>query len=314
MYAFARSKGHRIVIAPAILYEALRVSDPRLRTALAELMTRAEWKRLLPEAYHEAKELNGEARRLRPGWVMDPGDDSLFRRLHYDWSRSRGGFWDRARRDPAREAGLIDSGAPNLLDRARAQAREMRGAAVENNWHASRLPHLDFRVRYSGTVPGWKGEDVQPWRAYGHGAWTDAFASGGESHAYAQWLAGRVDLKRAITYDGESWLRFWLYDVDQGRMPRHLIRGTFDYLAALHRVSSGTPVDNQISSYLVDAEVFVTCDKVMAAIVEQIAKMVSFPIAAVRLLPADSSFLDALFGLFADPAREHLVRGGSVPV
>lgn len=34
---------HRIVIAPAVLYEALRMRDAPLRRQLAEIMTRPAW-------------------------------------------------------------------------------------------------------------------------------------------------------------------------------------------------------------------------------------------------------------------------------
>ena len=56
----ATEKGLRIVVAPSVIYEALRCSDAQLRRRLVGLLVRQEWKRLMPEAYSESMELRGE--------------------------------------------------------------------------------------------------------------------------------------------------------------------------------------------------------------------------------------------------------------
>src|SRR5438128_1849474 len=51
---------HSIQIAPAVVYEALRLRDVPLRNRLVALMTNRRFERLMPEAYSEAMEILAE--------------------------------------------------------------------------------------------------------------------------------------------------------------------------------------------------------------------------------------------------------------
>ena len=64
-----RNWSHRVQIAPAVVYEALRLRDVPLRNRLVALMTNRRFERLMPEAYNEAMEILAEIRRLRPDWL-----------------------------------------------------------------------------------------------------------------------------------------------------------------------------------------------------------------------------------------------------
>jgi len=134
----ARKSRHRIVIAPAVVYEALRTGDPGLRAAMVAAMTLPCWKRLMPEAFSESEEIKAEVERLRPDWLRRSNDLSMYRRLRYDWTRSRGGFWDRARYDTARESQRTDR--PQMLEAARTSAREAREAALSMPGHWKDAP------------------------------------------------------------------------------------------------------------------------------------------------------------------------------
>ena len=64
-----------IQVAPSVLYETLRISDPALRTRLVKLMVRPEFNRLMPEAYSEISEILLAIRAHRPSWrrLAPPG-------------------------------------------------------------------------------------------------------------------------------------------------------------------------------------------------------------------------------------------------
>lgn len=58
-----------IVVAPAVVFETLAVTNKEIRERHMSLLTMPNWQRLLPEAYSECMELLREIRRLRPEWL-----------------------------------------------------------------------------------------------------------------------------------------------------------------------------------------------------------------------------------------------------
>ncbi|MFD2029364.1 hypothetical protein ACFSKM_01660 [Ancylobacter dichloromethanicus] len=88
----ASGPAFRLQIAPAILYEALRMSDPGVKGKLVRLMTNPRFQRLMTEAYAESMEMLLAFEVLLPSWFRDKSDLSFFHRLRKDWSRKTGGF------------------------------------------------------------------------------------------------------------------------------------------------------------------------------------------------------------------------------
>ena len=215
LFRLARAARLRILIAPSVLYEALRTNDPELRRRLVSLMTLAKWKRLMPEAYSECQELLGGIRRHRPCWLRSAPDRQLFTRFRYDWTRRSGGFWERARRTPDIEAKKIDAWGDGNLGQARTQSRERRKDFHEmslSQW----LPLSGVRARPISPINGWNIE-VEPWRADGWTSTTYGLLTKG--HPYVDWLKPEVDISR-MTFENRSWLDFWFSDVDTKELPR----------------------------------------------------------------------------------------------
>ena len=96
----ANTSSVTVQVAPAVVYEALRLLDVPLRDRLITLMTNHRFERLMPEAYSESMEILGEIRRLRPEWLRPLPDEPFFTRSRNDWSRKMGGFWVRCARSP----------------------------------------------------------------------------------------------------------------------------------------------------------------------------------------------------------------------
>lgn len=68
-------------VAPAVLYEILRLKDVSLRATLVRLITNSRFHRLMPEAYSESMEILREIERVRPDWLRDVPDLQFFNRL-----------------------------------------------------------------------------------------------------------------------------------------------------------------------------------------------------------------------------------------
>ena len=262
----ATKGGVEILVAPTVLYEALRTPDEGLRERLAKELTRPRWTRLMTEVYSASMELLGEVQRLRPGWLRSRPDLARFRQFRSDWTKAKGGFWDRARTSTAQEwASLVQLGDPEVLRQAREQAgarrEEMKG---REKWEHAPLP--DLKVMPPGPRPGWRGDPVEPWRWDGLTEVSSALMQ--PRHAYRDWLEPYLDEQKVMA-DGPAWGAFWLYEVEAANMPRFWTRWAVEYLQRFKKVTAGTPADGQLATHLVEADVLLTEDKGLVDVIER---------------------------------------------
>src|SRR5947208_1853907 len=85
LLAQTRKSGVRILVAPSVAYESLRIPNDETRRRVMEVLTHKAWRRLMPEAYSECQELLQEIRRRRPEWLRNEPRMTDLRRLRYDW-------------------------------------------------------------------------------------------------------------------------------------------------------------------------------------------------------------------------------------
>ncbi|MDX2973530.1 hypothetical protein [Kribbella solani] len=107
-----------------------------------------------------------------------------------------------------------------------------------------------------------------------------------EDATFADWVGACVDLS-AIRRARSDFLRFWAHEVDLGSMPRNWIRWAVNLLQATEKVTGGNPSDEQHSSYLVDADYFLTADRRYAAILEAVREDAPFEIAKTIAMAGD---------------------------
>jgi hypothetical protein len=117
----ARQGSYDLQIAPAVLYETLRLRDAQLRATLVRLMTNPRFHRLMPEAYSESMEILQEIERVRPDWLRGAPDLHFFNRLKKDWTRTTGGFWVRSTRSPEAEARFLNDLEGEMIVSARSE-------------------------------------------------------------------------------------------------------------------------------------------------------------------------------------------------
>lgn len=293
----ARKSRHKIVVAPAVVYEALRTGDPRLRASMVSAMTQSCWKRLMPEAFSEAEEIKGEVERLRPEWLRMSKNMVMYRRLRYDWTRSRGGFWDRARYDTARESQRVDN--PTLLEAARTSARASREAAlsIPTKFKDTELSAV-LAIPVQPT-PGWDGGPVQLWRIEAGLSFEQALTV--PRHPYVDWLEGDVNLTM-MSLQREEQTRFWFYDVDLMRMPRHWLRSAFSFQQQFHKITDGTPCDCQLGTYLAEVDLMLSADKNFVRFAERCKREAPFFVGRSVVVPGGRAAIDALITELAKPA------------
>jgi hypothetical protein len=289
----AKSHGIDLVACPAVVYECLRIKDPKLRRQLAKALTRPEWVRPMPEAYVECEDVRNEVARHRPDWMVPQPDLREWNRNRSDWL---GGFWRRVRQQAPLMAKIIASLGDDELDQARRQAQDRRRHAIDLGHTATSLRLDSATARYLQPVPGWNGQEFEAWRGVGEGHWWHVlFVHQDETRL--DWLAPWLDMRR-IRADRAGWVEFWTREVSMKQLPREWIRWAMAEVQATRKVTSGTPVDNQISTYLPDFNIFVTGDRAFSEGVEFMRPSAPVPLARASLSPAGAAAVDHLLDLF----------------
>lgn len=291
--AVRRSK-HSLVVAPALLFEATRTTDKRVRTSLITAMIDRTWKRLMPEAFSEAEEFKCEVRRLRPEWLRAHADLVRFKRFRFDWRRSQGGVWDRILADVDRLQRLEQ--ASGMLKAARLQSREHRGDAMAWSPKWKTTPLRTIRAVLPDGLPGWDGTPVEPWR---FDAWNVLLRElHTPNHPAIDWIEGDIDIPRLLS-SHESHVKFWLHDVDLVRMPRYWLRWAFEFLQRQHRITDGSPVDCQIGTYLLDVDLMLSADKLFVSMAERCRSDAPFAMAESKKVPGGPPCVESVLAVIS---------------
>jgi hypothetical protein len=271
-----------VQIAPGVLYEALRVKDGPLRSALVKLMTDLRFQRLMPEAYSESMEILLEITRLRPDWLRKPPDLQFADRLKKDWTRKTGGFWVRCARSPESEAGFIQQLEGSMIEDARNQSKFARKEMMNSGWKNN--PPMDKTlVSFNYAIPGWRGDEIEAWRV---DAWTSlSYSVGMRGDAYRDWLGPFVELEYGLL-SSEAWVEFWFYLADSRRVPRQWIRWAHAFAQRFRRVTPGSPADSQLFTYFLDTDIVVTGDRALLEILDECRPYAPCKLPDGKLIPA----------------------------
>lgn len=254
----ARIAGNEIVVSPAVVDEVQQMSDVEGRRRLIQLVTEKDWKRLMPEVFSECAELKSEIFRLRPEWRIAEPNMKEFNRVRYDWVRPKKGFWDRARRG-------VETAATNESVRRDEEERLAvdQSFAIRERLKDVKKPGGETHLQYAGHMPeagtpGWSGKAVHYWRAPSlHMFKTELQVY---ESAVSEWLDSDIDV-HAMLSSPESMNRLWLHELDPALVPRQWLRGSFEFLQAWHKFTTGTPGDARLATHLVDADVIISADK-----------------------------------------------------
>ncbi|RYD85956.1 MAG: hypothetical protein EOP84_00675 [Verrucomicrobiaceae bacterium] len=277
----ARDGAYDVQIAPSVVYEALRTRDPALRKALVSVMTDRRFVRLMPEAYSESMEILREIERLHPAWLRTSPNREFVRRLEADWRQKTSGFWVRCATAPEAEADRLSQGGDGvMMHGARAQAENARQEIRDVGWKKS--PAMDeIRVSFSEPRAGWAGDTFEPWRMDGLAGLTYALSRRGS--AYRDWIASFVTIENGLLSSAE-WLRFWVYEADETRMPRQWMRWAHAFSQRFRKVTPGTPADTQLATYFFDTDLVVSADKALLDTLEECRPYSPCPLPAGKLI------------------------------
>lgn len=293
----ANSSSINIQVAPAVVYEALRLRDVPLRDRLISLMTNHRFERLMPEAYSESMEILAEVRRLRPEWLRPSPDQRFFARSRNDWSRKMGGFWVRCARSPETEALRVQMAEGSLLKQAAEQIKDARKEMMDVGWKAN--PSMDKTLASPlRPVAGWNGEMVEAWRIESWNGVTYALSRPG--HPYRDWISPFVELDDGLLHS-PAWVEFWLHLASAEALGRQWMRWAHSFAQRFRKVTDGSGADNQLFTYLLETDVVISADKAFLAILDECRPYAPRSLPVGRLVPAGTPGVEAVLSLLQTP-------------
>jgi hypothetical protein len=295
-----RDRRVTIQVAPAVVYEALRLKGIPLRNKLIGLMTNQRFERLMPDAYSEAMEILAEIRRLRPDWLRPNPHTAFFRRSRNDWSRRMGGFWVRCAQSPDEESQRLEVLEGSLLAQASDQLKAARKEMTESGWKKN--PSMD--KTFAGlpqAVPGWNGELVEAWRVE---SWIGVtYGLSRPTHPYRDWIAPFVEIDEGLL-SSAGWVEFWLHLASAEAVARQWMRWGHSFAQRFRKVTDGSGGDNQLFTYLFDTDVVITADKAFLEILEECRPFAPRRLPRGTLVPAGARGVAAMLStLAADDTR-----------
>ncbi|WFE96658.1 hypothetical protein [Micromonospora sp. WMMD987] len=300
-YRLIKRRSVNVVTAPASLLELLRTPQGPLRRESVKLIGRSRWTRLPTEAESEVRELVAEVARLRKGWLLSEPLRGRYAALASDW---RHGIWRAARRD---DASVIDYAKRHAVEARAGISQHQREQSARWRDEGFLRGLADTVVCIDGTIgfprpedeswfqsQGWRpGTHVEAWRLealqhihQGLFMAKRPYAEPTTGSAYADWFETFVDLD-AVSAERAEFGELLLYEMAASAIPRAWMRWALGLVQHAVKKSSGNAVDAQLSTYLYDADLFFTSDKIFQKLLESIYPKSPIPFAVpVYLNPA----------------------------
>ncbi|MEV4399994.1 hypothetical protein [Nonomuraea sp. NPDC049607] len=279
-YRYIKSSGVDVVIAPATLLELLKTPHKASRLKKIKLVCRSRWVRLPTEAKSEADEVVAEITRLHPEWLRTSKDLARQARLQNLWGYIK---WQEARSD---EDYLIAEARSNYQNEkewmVRAQKEQQKAWRSDGYLRypneiakaISQLPTFTPDPKHERLMisQGWRqGEPIEIWRTQAHMILMSVLFDN-PPHTYFDWIGIYVDIS-ALQNNHRAFGEMLLHEVEAARMRRNWLRWAVDFAQHAMKVGQGNPMDGQLSSYLYDANLFITRDKRFSDILNEVRQV-----------------------------------------
>lgn len=292
------------VVPPSILLEVMRHPVPAIRDRIVDAMTNRRREHPLPEARQQSDELVQAIQRLRRHWIRGRPKSDRMPPLENFWKKR---IWQEARSDPDSlslrvredpESSIDDS----LYEQQRATKAGYLDSNVELNlsdlWvdvHASTFPGLSI---------GWEAEKVEWWRAemsvfYWHNLVTRRRQQAWDL-TWVDWVEPWVNLE-AMSRDRADYNLFWYRDLTIRDVARSWLAHAVSYMQLATKLGRGNAADAQHSSYLVNADLFVSADKRYIQTLEAVRPFSPVEFARTAVVEADASNVIAALWRALDP-------------
>lgn len=235
--------------------------------------------------------------RTHPEWELKSKNNNLFRKLRYDWVRTKGGFWERVRKDSEKVAKLYKHQDSSMLEKARRDMRDVRKSVSEKN----------IQMLNTNSLREWKGSWRNPlsgniivtdaWRVYSEVIWGNMLS---RETVFKEWLGCDLDIRFLLFYGGLDFINFWQSEVRAEDVPREWIRASIYGMQSEHRVTDGNPTDSSISTHAIDVDLIFSADKNFITMLNRIQCSAPFKTAYGILVQGGKPGVDELLDLLSN--------------
>ncbi len=306
-WRFVLAQGHTVMVPPATIMEASRLPKPEIRDPLLRLLGDDRFVHLRTEAAMEADEWIRVARSTNPAWMRSSPDTKAIAALNKFWTKdlpkaalnSTNWSWENTLavgRD-ARKIASRTVRENKALQSPNGKLAPQLGdmwVTVENLQESERLG-FDPQER----VESWRRDISLLWwfnlitltnqvnnERFRNSITGSAFRN--VSTTYADWTFPWID-RGTLRNDRAGWNRFWYRTVPAQSVPRSWLRWAVSLAQTDFRIGNGTGMggDQQLSCYLVDADIFITADKAYSNTLEAVRPNAPFTFAQVVTVPYD---------------------------
>jgi hypothetical protein len=297
LYRIAQRSKVKVTVCPGVVIETLRMEKSALRKKIIETLTRGCWERLMPDAFLECEDVRREMVRTHPEWELDAKDVTRYRRLRYDWVRSKGGFWSHVRDHTDDVAARYRMDNSSILDEARAQAHEIRSSIVTSGNKIMTSRSLKD-VTGSWTTINGDRVVVDLWRFYAVQVWANTLKI--MDSPFRQWMGCQLNVELILNHYIFDFVKFWEHEAQVESVPREWLRAAVWALQSERKVTNGNPMDSAIGVHLVDVDFVVSADKNFVSIVNQCHEQAPFRTANAFLIGAGKTGIDQLFQMISE--------------
>jgi hypothetical protein len=251
----------------------------------------------MPDAFLQCEDVKKEMLRTHPEWALKSKNINLFRKLRYDWARTKGGFWEKVRNNPEKIAEQYKRQDSAALTQVREQSREVRKSAIEKGLPMVNTSSLrDWQGSWRNPISGEK-VIADAWRVYAETIWGNMLS---QETVFKQWLGCELDIKFLLSYGALDFVRFWQTEAHLQEVPREWIRASVYGMQSERKVTDGNPTDSAIAIHAVDVNLIVSADKNFIAMLNRLQDEAPFKTAHGILVQAGTSGAEELLNLLSD--------------
>jgi hypothetical protein len=239
----------------------------------------------------EVDELIAEVRRLLPDYIRPFPVTKRINTLRHWWKND---IWSEALNPHSSLHQQVKNSAKFERERFALQQDEMKKSLKGWDPIKTKPSHIEAQFpsddrRFWGLVDF--SRKYQPWRVdsmfwYNYSLEDAALSTSNNDRTIVDWTDPWITID-AFLEDKKRLYKFWLEEVEISRMPRNYTRWAMNFLQPLRKIGSGNSLDVQHSAYLIDADIFFTCDRRYYDCLKIIYNDRVVPIAKPILLPAN---------------------------
>lgn len=304
-WRFVLAQGHTVMVPPATIMEASRLPKAEIRDPLLRLLGNDRFVHLRTEAAMQADEWIRVAHNTNPAWMRARPDIEAIAALNKFWTKDL----PRAALNPTiwpwENTLAIGRDARKIASKT---VRENKALRSPNEKLAPRLGDLWANVGnlQEGERIGFDAhERVESWRCdISHLWWVNLIALTNQvnndrfraaitgspvknvSTTHADWTFPWID-RGMLRKDRAGWNTFWYRTVTAPTVPRSWLPWAVSLAQTDFRIGNGSGIggDQQLSCYLVDADILITADKAYSNTLEAVRPHAPFTFAQVVTVP-----------------------------